>query len=184
MRVMKSVKYAGVVVFALAAALFLGAWHPAESAGGFPNFSSKTLEGKDVTNALFAGKKLTMVNLWATWCPPCVAEMPDLGKLGRSMPEGSQLMGILLDADYAGAIDKGKAILAKSKADFLQVQPSKEMTSFLDTVAAIPTTVFVDAEGRILGEPIVGARSEAEYRAEIEKALAKVAQESQKTQGK
>jgi thiol-disulfide isomerase/thioredoxin len=159
-----------VAVFLLALA-FCAVVGRAEAAEYFPKFSSQTLDGKNVTNAVFSGKKLTMVNIWATWCPPCVGEMPDLGRLGASMPKGTQLIGLLLDADDSGAIQKAKTILSKAKADFLQIRPSKEMSSYLNTVEAIPTTVFVDSEGRIVGEPLVGAHSEKAYRAEIEKAL-------------
>ena len=154
-----------------AVCLLLAALGQAEAAEYFPKFSSKTLGGEDVTNAVFSGKKLTMVNLWATWCPPCVQEMPDLGRLGRAMPEGTQLIGLLLDASDSGAIQKANAILSQAKADFPQIRPSKEMTSFLDSVDAIPTTFFVDSEGRIVGDAVVGSRSEKSYRSEIEKAL-------------
>lgn len=137
----------------------------------FPAFSSRSSKGEPVTDGVFAESKLTMVNIWATWCPPCVAEMPDLGRLGRSMPEGSRLMGIILDAEDSGAMEEAEAILAKAQADFLQILPVKEMDSVLSKVNAIPTTIFVDSQGKIMGDPLVGSRSEKAYRDEIEKKL-------------
>jgi thiol-disulfide isomerase/thioredoxin len=137
----------------------------------FPPFSSKSVSGAPVTDAVFAGAKLTMVNIWATWCPPCRAEMPDLGSLARSMPKGSQLVGILLDSGESGAMDDARKILTKADADFLQILPVMEMKPVLDRIDAIPTTIFVDSEGKIVGEPLIGSRSEKEYRAEIEKIL-------------
>jgi thiol-disulfide isomerase/thioredoxin len=144
---------------------------PAGAAEVFPAFSSQSSTGEKVTDAVFAGAKLTMVNIWATWCPPCRAEMPDLGALGRSMPKGSQLVGIILDAGESGAIADAEKILTKANSGFLQILPVQAMTPVLDRIDAIPTTIFVNSRGGIVGEPIVGSRSEKEYRAAIEKLL-------------
>jgi thiol-disulfide isomerase/thioredoxin len=146
----------------------------AASAGAaevFPAFSSRSAAGEPVSEAIFAEAKLTMVNIWATWCPPCRAEMPDLGLLGRSMPDGSQLVGLLLDAGESGALDDAEGILTQAKADFLQIFPVEAMAPVLEEIDAIPTTIFVDSRGRIVGEPLIGSRTEKEYRAEIEKIL-------------
>jgi thiol-disulfide isomerase/thioredoxin len=66
----------------------------------FPKFSSEDLGGKAVANSIFACNKLTVANFWTIWCPPCIREMPDLGKLGRDMPAGTQLIGIAPDVEY------------------------------------------------------------------------------------
>jgi thiol-disulfide isomerase/thioredoxin len=151
-------------VSALSFAVFAGAAGAAE----FPAFSSESSTGEPVTEAVFADAKLTMINIWATWCPPCRSEMPDLARLGRSMPEGSRLMGIILDSD---AMDDAEAILAEAKADFLQIVPVKTMAPVLDEIDAIPTTIFVDSRGQLVGPVLVGSRAEGDYRAEIEKIL-------------
>jgi thiol-disulfide isomerase/thioredoxin len=137
----------------------------------FPPFATHDIDGKEVTGDIFAGKKLTMVNIWTTWCPPCVAEMPDLGKLARTMPDGSQLIGIVLDAYDPGALDEAQKILSKADAKFPQLLPADAMSLLLERVEAIPTTIFVDASGKIVGSVLVGARPEKDYRAEIEKIL-------------
>jgi thiol-disulfide isomerase/thioredoxin len=153
---------------ALSAVVFAG---PAGAAEVFPAFSSRSSAGEPVTEALFASARLTMVNIWATWCPPCRAEMPDLGALGRSMPKGSQLVGILLDAGEKGAMKDAEKILTQADAGFLQILPVKAMDPGVEKVDAIPTTIFVDSRGQIVGEPIVGSRSEKVYRAAVEKIL-------------
>ena len=149
-------------------------WGGTGAAKAFPKFSSQNLDEQGVTSSIFIGKKLTMINVWATWCPPCVQEMPGLGNLARSMPERTQLVGLLLDAWSPGAIQKAQSILTAARADFSQICISEEMIPFLKTVSVIPTTFFVDSRGRIIAAPIMGARSEQQYRAEIEKTLKKL----------
>jgi thiol-disulfide isomerase/thioredoxin len=155
-------------VVALSAFLIFGIGSAADV---FPPFTTQDIDGKEVTDAIFADNKLTVVNIWTTWCPPCIGEMPDLGRLARSMPEGSQLIGLVLDAYDPGALDKAQRILTKADAKFSQLLPSDEMSLLLERVEAIPTTIFVDAGGKIVGQSLVGSRSEKAYRAEIEKIL-------------
>lgn len=145
----------------------------AEKVDSLPAFSSKTISGENVDSNIFASANITMLNIWATWCPPCVGEMPSLGELGRSMPEGSQLVGLLLDAapNDVKTITKAQDILKKSEADFVQILATKDLEPYLGrNVKAIPTTIFVNSNGKILGR-LVGAHSGSEYRAEVEKLL-------------
>jgi thiol-disulfide isomerase/thioredoxin len=161
------------VVLLVAVAASLSFTVPARAADVFPAFKSRTLNGDAVTNAIFADKKLTMINIWATWCPPCVDEMPDLGRLGSSMPEGAQLIGIVYDisAEDRDAITDADRILRQSQAGFVQIEYSPDMNPYIDTVDAIPTTIFVDSKGTIVGGPMVGSNSEKNYRVTMEKIL-------------
>jgi len=133
----------------------------------FPAFSTKDLDGRAVTDSIFAENEITMINFWATWCPPCVAEMPDLGELAKTLLEDSDrkdaLIGILLDADDRGALEKARQILSKSGAGFPILRPSSEMQSIIGAIDAIPTTIFVDSEGNIVGSAVIGARSSQAY---------------------
>ena len=169
--------YATLVIFVLSLVFVFTSASTVRAAGLpeiFPVFSSQDLDGNPVSDSIFSEKKLTMVNIWTTWCPPCVGEMPDLGNMGRSMPEGAQLVGIVLDAkgpDDSGTINTAKRILSQARADFLQILPARGMVPVLSWVEAIPTTIFVDSKGKIVGTPLVGARNEKSYRAEVEKLL-------------
>ena len=152
----------------------LGAAYAAAPPKVFPAFSSQNIDGNPVTGDIFSGKKLTMINLWATWCPPCIYEMPDLGNLARSMPEGSQLVGIVLDVEGPNDsenIGDAKEIISDSNADFLQILPIEEMIPVLRWIEAIPTTIFVDSKGQIIGDFVIGMRDEDDYRTEVENRL-------------
>lgn len=142
----------------------------------FPAFTAPSLDGETVSDAIFEEHELTVINFWGTFCPPCIREMPDLGKLAHSMPKGSRLVGIVLDVepDDEDMKKDARIILERAGADFLQILPVEDMMPVIKHVDAVPTTIFVDAEGRMTGTPVIGARSEEGYRAEIEKALQEV----------
>jgi thiol-disulfide isomerase/thioredoxin len=145
----------------------------------FPEFTSSTLSGETVTNDIFSGKRLTMVNIWATWCGPCISEMPDLGRLAKIMPENTQLVGIIEDALYnSDATEIAKEIVNYADADFPQIIAVESMISCLAKVEYIPTTIFVDQDGRIVGEPLVGSRYAESYLAAVESILGETALDS------
>ena len=60
-------------------------------AANIPDFTTTTITGETVTNEIFAAKKITVLNIWGTFCPPCIAEMPELGKMARSLPDDAQI---------------------------------------------------------------------------------------------
>lgn len=131
-----------------------------ESQGAFPAFRTKSLSGEDVTNEVFARKKITVINIWGTFCPPCIGEMPELGEWARNMPKDAQLIGIVCDADGdqdKKTIAEARRILKEADADFLNLVPNSEIMQYLENVQAVPTTIFVDAEGKIVAQPVVGA---------------------------
>ena len=136
-----------------------------------PTFSAKTVDGRDVTNEIFATKKITMVNIWGTFCPPCVAEMPDLGEMSRSMPDNAQIIGLVCDASEGSPqIQKAREILSNANADFVNIIPDEQLTKFMNGVEVVPTTIFVDSNGKVVGKVILGADIEA-YKSELEKLL-------------
>ena len=84
--------FAIVTFIALATAAF------AQKAGDKVSFSSKDMAGNAVTSDIFAKNKLTMVNIWGTFCPPCIREMPDLAKLNSAnKSKGVEVVGIPID---------------------------------------------------------------------------------------
>ncbi|MBR3623157.1 MAG: TlpA family protein disulfide reductase [Selenomonadaceae bacterium] len=139
----------------------------------FPAFKTLDLAGNTVTQEIFKGKKVTVINIWGTFCPPCKEEMPALGAWAKEMPKDAQIIGIVCDAKNEN--DKRIAnaavkIMESSNAKFVNLLPSKEIMTYLENVAAVPTTIFVDSEGNILGQPVVGADVE-KYKARVREYL-------------
>ena len=99
-----------------------------------------------------------MINLWATWCGPCKRELPELGEMAKEFEEKDcQIIGICLDANNETAIGTAKDILSECGCDYLNIAPPEDINDILPA-ASIPTSYFVDSEGRIIAEKVVGAR--------------------------
>ncbi|MBE7009301.1 MAG: TlpA family protein disulfide reductase [Ruminococcaceae bacterium] len=131
---------------------------PTAEVGSVVSFETTDINGETVTSAeLFGGCKITMVNLWMSWCGPCVREMPELEKLNKSFADKDcQIVGILLDGDDADALAEGLDIVADTGVTYPVLKPFEGIDDMLPT-QAYPTTYFVDSEGRVLGEPVIGA---------------------------
>lgn len=148
--------------------------------GVLSSFSSDDIDGNPVNADIFTGKKLTMINIWATYCGPCISEMPELGELAKEYADkGVQIIGIPCDiVDRKGVIsqnllNEAREIINTTGADYLHIVPSESLnTAILDAVYAVPETLFVDENGAKIGGSYVGARSKAEWRDIIEQLLA------------
>lgn len=141
-----------------------------ELGNNVPPFNVQDLDGNEVNETLFKDHELTVVNIWGTFCGPCIAEMPELGEWARSMDQRTALIGIV--GDVTGASDEetialAREIVQEASADFVNLIPDESIASFLDGVIAYPTTFFVDSTGTIVGEPIVGADVDG-YKAFVE----------------
>ncbi len=148
-------------------------------------FTTQDIYGETVTQEIFQDYDLTLVNLFATWCSPCVAEMPELAQLQKNMADqGVNVVAVVLDAvDASGELDLkalalAQQLAAKSEAEFSFLVP--DTTYFngrLYGVQAVPESFFVDYEGKIVGETYVGARSLDEWTAIVELELASLSGE-------
>lgn len=134
-------------------------------------FSTTDLDGNAVDSAdLFSQSALTMVNFWGTYCPPCIAEMPELAELAEEMTdENVAVVGVVVDVDET-AVDEAWDILLAANAGYLNLLPASEMFQQVD-VMYIPTTILVDPAGHIVGDPIIGANEKDTYAQAISAAL-------------
>lgn len=141
-------------------------------AKNIPTFNAVTVSGEPVTNEIFASKKITIVNIWGTFCPPCIAEMPELAEMARNLPDNAQIVGIVCDTsvDTPEQIADAREILQKSNVDFVNIVPDKQLQTFMANVEAVPTTIFVNSKGEVFGKAIIGADVKG-YKDELEKLL-------------
>lgn len=122
-------------------------------------FTAKDLDGNEVDQSVFANAKLTMMNIWATFCGPCINEMPELGELAAKGGTDYQIIGVC--ADLNGTVDMledAKEIVSQTKANYLHLQPSEDLYPVLTASSSVPVTFFFDSEGKLVGKGILGAQ--------------------------
>lgn len=141
----------------------------------FGEFETQTLDGGSVTQEIFSQSGLTMVNIWGTFCGPCIEEMPDLGEISRSYDSSEfQMTGLISDVTEPGN-EKAQEIIDSTQADYTHMIASADLqTGILRGVRVVPTTVFVDSEGNQVGEAYAGSRSKEEWTEIIEDLLGEV----------
>lgn len=162
------------VIAILLAAVFLLSGCAQTEEGGLTSFSAYDLSGKIQTQEIFAGKKLTMVNIWATYCGPCIREMPGLGELSEEYADqGFQIVGIISDvADHKGSqAETALGILEYTDANYVNLVLSESLMPVLQTVSAVPTTIFVNEKGEQIGQYYIGSREKEDWEAIITELL-------------
>ena len=145
-------------------------------------FETKGVDGKDYTEKVFSDYDLTLVNVFTTWCSPCVNEIPELEKLYEEMKEkGVGVVGVVLDTvgddakQNEDTVKKAGVLQEKTKASYPFLVPdSTMMNGRLNGISAFPETFFVDKEGNIVGETYSGSHSLDEWKKIVEKELANV----------
>ncbi len=145
----------------------------------FFSFDSVDLDGNKISSEIYSQNKITMINVWGTFCGPCIREMPDLAKLSEeNKSKGVEIIGIPIDIiDDWGRVDtrlKSEAlmIIEKTGVQYKNVVPTVDMfLGFLRGIQAVPTTFFVDKDGHQLGGIYMGSRSQKDWQKIIDKLL-------------
>lgn len=150
---------------------------PADPGAGYigqvVQFETTDLDGNPFKSEdLFRDNKITMVNLWGTWCPNCVNEMAELAEIHTRLKEkGCGIVGIEYEQKPIEEVgETARAIMAANGTNYPSVLMPEDC-ALLTGVLSYPTTFFVDSEGRILTYPIEGAALE-EYEKVLDKLLA------------
>lgn len=149
--------------------------------GILSSFSAVDIDSNIVSQDIFADSELTMVNIWGTFCSPCVEEMPLLAQFHQEYAgQGFQVVGIIIDAadrNLSVKQDKladAREIIAVTGAGYTQLLPSKSLnTALLADIQSVPYTIFVNSEGCQVGESYPGAKSEKEWKKIIDALLEK-----------
>ena len=102
--------------------------------------------GKLVSIADLQGK-VVFVNFWATWCPPCIAEMPSIAKLRKNFGDDSKIAFLMVDMDSDRA--KSTKFMMKRKLDLDVYLPAGPLSPELYS-GSLPTTLVFDKSGRLI----------------------------------
>ncbi len=139
----------------------------AETLKPAPAWTLQSIEGKPVKLSDFKGQ-VVVLNFWATWCPPCREEIPDLIALQKQYAsQGVVVVGVSLD-------DGGPAPVArfarKMEINYPVVMGKRETAADYGGIAALPTTFIIDRKGNVLDE-LIGATDRAGFEAKLKSAL-------------
>ena len=130
-------------------------------ASPFSNFSGQDFDGNSVDESLFSGNAVTVVNFWFTGCKPCVAELSKLNELNDAIKSmGGEVVGInteTFDGNEA-AIKEAATVLESQGAKYrnLSIDSASDAGKYASDIMAFPTTILVDRNGNIVGDPMLG----------------------------
>jgi thiol-disulfide isomerase/thioredoxin len=108
-------------------------------------FTAPDLDGRMVSTASLRGK-VVLVNFWATWCPPCREEIPDLIALQARYKDSLQIIGVAQDS---GSPEDVRKFAPEHGLNYPSVLSSPEIEKLFPGVYALPTTFILDRDGRL-----------------------------------
>ena len=138
-------------------------------------FETTDFDGNPVSSVdIFKENKLTIIKLWGTYCGPSIMEMPGLEDLsGRLAEKGCAIVGVVIDVAGTGdttGLEAAKDIVTQTGVTYLNVFPWDTLGRDFPA-EFIPTTYFVDSEGRLVGDPVIGANEADGYEKIIDSLL-------------
>lgn len=141
-------------------------------------FSAKDIDGNTVTSDIFKNSKLTMVNIWATYCNPCLSEMPALAQIAKERdPKEFQMIGIISDVpENISSKDRGiiKDFLDTVGSGYPHLLLNQSLyDSMVSGTMAVPTTLFINDKGEVVSN-VIGSNSKAKWDKKINEVLKKL----------
>lgn len=140
------------------------------------NFDFQTMDILDgnviKSEEFYKEKPLTLVNVWGTFCGPCKEEMPDLAKLYDEYKDKMNFLGVVVDTNVSmdTNVEEAQKIIKDSGVNYKNIMPNPTTEDTLVNITAMPTTFFVNSEGKVLGG-FVGKADKDSLKATIDKLL-------------
>lgn len=114
------------------------------------DFKLKDLNGKEVSLKDFRGKKV-LLNFWATWCPPCKAEMPDIEKFYQETVNSDL---VILSVNLGEDNQTVGSFIDKNNYNFNILLDSNQEVAIKYNIISIPTSFFIDKDGNIVSKKV------------------------------
>lgn len=135
-------------------------------------FEGQDLDGNTITQETCALAKLTMINVWATYCNPCLKEMPELGELAKEYEAADfQLIGVVSDVvegQDQEATEYAASLVEETGADYPHMLLNESLyNGLLAGVSAVPTTFFLNEKGEVL-DVVVGAMDKSHWKEKVD----------------
>ncbi|MDD3400195.1 MAG: TlpA disulfide reductase family protein [Eubacteriales bacterium] len=131
-------------------------------------FSSVDQNGNTVTEDILDGKSVVLINFWATWCSPCVAELPYLEQLYKDYQDrGVLIMGVMVD----GTVDDASNLIESAGITYPIITVDGDLLELSRTMQFVPTTIFVNENGVQQGDNIIGSNTYEQWAEMIENLL-------------
>ena len=124
-------------------------------------FESVDIFGNNISSdEIFSKSKITMINFWATYCNPCIGELPFLAKIPNNYdPKDLQIIGIITDVTNQSSYDKAITLIKEKGADtYTHLLPSSSMKQVLESISVVPTTIFVNDKGELV-KSVIGSNT-------------------------
>lgn len=136
-------------------------------ASAFKNISGTDFDGNKIDESLFSNNAVTVLNFWFSGCKPCVAELSKLNELNEAIKSmGGQVIGVNTETFDGNetAIEEAKSILESQGAEYRNVcfDSDSDAAQYASNIMAFPTTILVDRNGNIVGEPMLGGIDQQE----------------------
>lgn len=114
-----------------------------------PDFTVTDKDGNEVKLSDYIGEKPIVLNFWASWCPPCKAEMPEFDKVQEEMKEDVLFLMINSTDGQRETVEKGLKYVTDQGFTFKVLYDTKQEGSYQYGIYSLPTTFFIDMDGNI-----------------------------------
>lgn len=136
-----------------------------------------------VSDDLIKNNEMTMVHIWGTYSPPSKESLPVIETLYQDIKSKQiSVFGIVIDTKSSKNVDAAYSLSEEHTLSFVNVRINEELKDWIESqkYENVPTTLFVDSNYNIIGEPIVGLKTESFYKKEADARLSWLKKQSQK----